>query len=152
MKVYYQPLVRRKSLDFAYALMQLRKQVRRAKIPFEVTGFDVAPSSTLPGIRGFSRKGPILQYHDWVNQARSGPIMRISCLSKAMTVSINMLFLISINVLFVSSIFFIPCLQGVIYLMESSGQKRGRISSVVEASSSAPTPPKKEYDIKKISG
>ena len=35
---------------------------------------------------------------------------------------------------------------------ESSGQKRGRISSVVEASSSAPTPPKKEYDIKKISG
>ena len=80
--------------------------------------------------------------------------MRISCLSKAMTVSINMLFLISINVLFVfvSSIFFIPCLQGVIYLMESSGQKRGRISSVVEASSSAPTPPKKEYDIKKISG
>jgi len=52
--------------------------------------------------------------------------------------------------LFLSSIFFIPCLQGVIYLMESSGQKRG--SSVVEASSSAPTPPKKEYDIKKISG
>jgi len=78
--------------------------------------------------------------------------MRISCLSKAMTVSINMLFLISINVLFVSSIFFIPCRKGVIYLMESSGQKRGRISSVVEASSSAPTPPKKEYDIKKISG
>ena len=67
-----------------------------------------------------------------------------------MTVSINMLFLISINVLFVSSIFFIPCLQGVIYLMESSGQKRGRISSVVEASS--PTPKKKEDDIKKISG
>ena len=32
-------LVRRKSLDFAYALMalmQYRKQVRRAKIPFEV--------------------------------------------------------------------------------------------------------------------
>lgn len=51
--------------------------------------------------------------------------------------------------LFLSSIFFIPCLQGVIYLMESSGQKRGRISSVVEASSSAPTPPKKEYDINK---
>lgn len=43
----------------------------RAKIPFEVTGFDVAQSSTLPGIRGFSRKGPILQYHDWVDQARS---------------------------------------------------------------------------------
>src|SRR6185295_15907553 len=59
---------------------------------------------------------------------------------------------VSINMLFLSSIFFIPCLQGVIYLMESSGQKRGRISSVVEASSSAPTPPKKEYDIKKISG
>ena len=40
-----------------------------------------------------------------------------------------------------------------IYLMESSGQKRGRISSVVEASSSASaTPgdddPRKKWDIK----
>ena len=25
----------------------------------------------LPGIRGFSRKGPIPQYYDWVDQARS---------------------------------------------------------------------------------
>jgi len=34
-----------------------------------IRGFLNAPSSN--GIRSFSRKGPILQYVDWVDQARS---------------------------------------------------------------------------------
>lgn len=65
---YSQPRGIRKSLDWAYAQSS---EAGGDSIRSNVTGFVNAPSSKLLGIRSFSRKGPILQYHDWVDQARS---------------------------------------------------------------------------------